>query len=121
MIVVTEKLIPVKPTHVRPESATRACVRRTPALFQLSASFVLSCVVAIAPVSEIGIRIDAAGASKQNRARAARGMERTRLRSGGEYREHKPRILRLSEFRDEHAGVENGPRSVRTPARVGSC
>lgn len=33
-----------------------------------------------------------------------------RLRSE-KYREHKPRILRLSEFRDKHAGVENGPKA----------
>lgn len=37
-------------------------------------------------------------------------MEWTRLRLR-KYREHKSCILRLSEFRDEHAGVENGPRS----------
>jgi len=34
------------------------------------------------------------------------------------YREHELRILRLSEFRDEHAGVENRSRSNEPSARV---
>lgn len=38
------------------------------------------------------------------------GAEWTRSRYG-KYREHEPRILRLSEFRDEHAAVENRSRS----------
>lgn len=58
MRVVTEKLSPVKPTRIEPESAPRARVIPVKCIVRSS------CIVAIAPVSEIGIQIgvNAAGA-----------------------------------------------------------
>lgn len=109
MTAVTKNLIPVTPTHVKPESAPRARVRHMRTILRLSASFVPSLHRRLNLRSHLYRR----SASKSTSTRLVLGGTRSRYKGGGMEisREHEPRILRLSEFRDERAGVENRPRS----------